>query len=67
MRRALGVLLILVGSLLLYWAYDGAQALRAGMSYSELGLSPESLWQYAVTGVVAWIFGGLILWRMWRS
>lgn len=63
MRRAVSLVLILLGVLLLYWGYDLQQQLDMELIRAITGEAPEQVWQYYVTGVAALAVGGFSLWK----
>ncbi len=63
MRRALSVLLLFMGGLLIYWGYDLQRQLDTELIRQVTGEGPEAVWQYYITGCVALIFGGYGVWK----
>lgn len=65
MKRALSIMLLLLGLLLLYWGYDLHRQLDTQVIRQVLGRFPEQVWHYYLTGSLALILGiyGLIRFR----
>jgi len=63
MRRAISLLLIVVGILLLYWGYDLQQRVDVEIITQVTGEAPEKVWQYYVTGIAAVLVGILGVWK----
>ncbi|NLW06123.1 MAG: DUF3185 family protein [Pseudomonadaceae bacterium] len=64
MRRAISLVLIVIGTLLIYWGYGLQQQLDTALIRQVTGEMPEQVWQYYVTGVIALLVGG---WGVWKS
>lgn len=63
MRRAISLVLIVIGILLLYWGYDLQQRLDTEIIKQVTGEMPEQVWQYYVTGGIAVLVGILGVWK----
>lgn len=63
MRRAISVVLIVMGAILLYWGYDLHQQLDVQMIREITGEPPEAVWQYYITGSIALLLGSYGLWK----
>ncbi|WP_036217799.1 DUF3185 family protein [Marinospirillum minutulum] len=63
MRRAISLVLIVIGILLLYWGYDLQQRLDTEIIKQITGEMPEQVWQYYVTGGIAVLVGILGVWK----
>jgi len=63
MRRAISLVLIVIGVLLLYWGYDLQQRLDTEVIKQITGEMPEQVWQYYVTGGIAVLVGILGVWK----
>ncbi len=63
MRRAISLVLIVIGVLLLYWGYDLQQRLDTEIIKQITGEMPEQVWQYYVTGGIAVLVGILGVWK----
>lgn len=63
MRRALSLILLVMGVLLIYWGYDLQQQLDMHLIREITGETPEAVWQYYLTGALCLIFGGMGLWK----
>ncbi|SFB88682.1 Protein of unknown function [Marinospirillum celere] len=66
MRRAISLVLILMGAILIYWGYDLQQQLDTRLIREITGETPEAVWQYYVTGTICLLMGGLGLWKFGR-
>lgn len=63
MKRAISLILILMGVLLLYWGYDLQQQLDMQLIRQITGETPEQVWQYYLTGGIALVVGAYGIWR----
>lgn len=63
MKRFVGIALVIVGAVLLFWGYQSQQQLGHQLSRSITGSLPEDVWQYYVTGVIAVVVGGFSIWK----
>ena len=63
MRRAISLVLIVIGALLLYWGYDLQQRLDTEIIKQITGEMAEQVWQYYVTGGIAVLVGILGVWK----
>lgn len=63
MKRAISLILILMGVLLLYWGYDLQRQLDMQLIRQVTGEVPERVWQYYVTGGVALLVGAYGVWK----
>lgn len=63
MRRAISLVLIVLGILLLYWGYDLQERLDMELIQQVTGDMPEKVWQYYVTGGIAVLVGVLGVWK----
>lgn len=63
MRRAVSLVLIVIGILLLYWGYDLQQQLDMQLIRQVTGEAPEQVWQYYLTGFASIVVGGLGVWK----
>jgi len=63
MRRAISVILIVMGIILLYWGYDLQQRLDMQLIREVTGEPPEAVWQYYITGTISLLLGGFGLWK----
>jgi len=63
MKRAISLVLIIIGILLLYWGYDLEQRLDTEIIKQVTGEMPEQVWQYYVTGGIAVLVGILGVWK----
>ena len=63
MKRAISLVLIVLGILLLYWGYDLQQRLDTEIIKQITGDMPEQVWQYYVTGFIAVLVGILGVWK----
>lgn len=58
MKRMVSLVLILVGTLLIYWGYSIQQELGMQLVSKVTGEMPQAVWQYYLTGVIALVVGG---------
>jgi len=63
MRRAISVILVVMGIILLYWGYDLQQQLDMKLIREITGERPEAVWQYYITGSIALILGCYGFWK----
>ncbi len=63
MRRAVSLVLIVIGVLLLYWGYDLQQQLDMQLIRQVTGEAPEQVWQYYLTGCISILVGSLGVWK----
>lgn len=53
MRKLMGVALVVIGAVLLFWGYDAHQAPTQQEIVLRSGEWSESVWQYYITGAIA--------------
>lgn len=64
MKRLVSLVLILIGALLIYWGYSVQQELGTQIISKITAETPDQVWQYYLTGVVALVVGMFGLWKM---
>ncbi len=63
MRRFVSLVLIIIGAVLVYWGYSLQQELGTQLITKLTNETPQQVWQYYLTGVIALVVGGYTLWK----